>query len=359
MNEIKTLDLFSGIGGFSYSLERLCPEGAFRTIAFCEQDKFCQAVLKKHWPEVPIFDDVRTIDTDGLGRVDLICGGFPCQPWSVAGKRRGAEDDRDLWPEMVRLVEELQPRWVIGENVRNFVNEPMGLERSLSDLESIGYQAVPFIIGAVCVDAPHRRSRVWVLAHSRREYGQSRAEVTRNVRGKSADGRPRNHAERPGQDVADAEQSRSSSESIGDIGSVAKKISREEEGRNQSSIRTSTRSTDVADASGKQNYEQRRVSEQRWKTLGRSEQTPQQKEWQASADSTGRCGEGNEPVWLPESRMGVHIFDGFSTWMDEPDIPRVQTGVKFRTERLRAIGNSICPQVVEKIGRAIMSSYYE
>ena len=129
--EIRTLDLFSGIGGFSLGLERA---GPFRTVAFCEQDTYAQRVLKKHWPEVPIYDDVRTIDTDGLGRIDLICGGFPCQPWSVAGQQRGAEDDRDLWPSMVALIEDLRPQWVIGENVRGFINQPMGLQRSLSDL---------------------------------------------------------------------------------------------------------------------------------------------------------------------------------------------------------------------------------
>jgi DNA (cytosine-5)-methyltransferase 1 len=163
-SEITVLDLFSGIGGFSLGLETA---GPFRTVAFCEQEPFPQAVLRKHWPGVPIYDDVRTIPTDELGRIDLVCGGFPCQPWSQAGQQRGAEDDRDLWPAMASLIEKLRPQWIIGENVRGFVNEPMGLQRSLSDLESIGYQAVPFIIPACAVDAPHRRDRVWIVAHSR------------------------------------------------------------------------------------------------------------------------------------------------------------------------------------------------
>ena len=163
MNEVKVLDLFSGIGGFSLGLERA---GPFQTVAFCEQDKFCQAVLRKHWPDVPIYDDVRTIPTDRLGGTDLICGGFPCQPWSQAGEQRGAEDDRDLWPEMLRIIETVQSRWIIGENVRGFVNEPLGLRRSLSDLESIGYQAIPFVVPACAVNAPHRRDRVWIVAHA-------------------------------------------------------------------------------------------------------------------------------------------------------------------------------------------------
>lgn len=169
------LDLFSGIGGFSLGLEAA---GAFRTVAFCEREPFCQAVLRKHWPGVPIHDDVRTIDADGYRGIDILCGGFPCQPFSVAGKQRGAEDDRDLWPEMLRVIEAIQSRWVIGENVRGFVNEPMGLQRSLSDLEGIGYSAVPFVIPACAVDAPHRRDRVWIVAHADRA-GQSAGEGCR------------------------------------------------------------------------------------------------------------------------------------------------------------------------------------
>ena len=159
----RVLDLFSGIGGFSLGLERA---GPFRTVAFCETDGYCRAVLRKHWPTVPIHDDVRTIDTDGVGRVDLVVGGFPCQPWSVAGQKRGAEDDRNLWPAMVALIEDLRPQWAIIENVRGFVNQPMGLQRSLSDLEGIGYEAVTFIIPACSVDAPHRRDRVWICARN-------------------------------------------------------------------------------------------------------------------------------------------------------------------------------------------------
>jgi DNA (cytosine-5)-methyltransferase 1 len=172
---IKVLDLFSGIGGFSLGLERA---GPFRTVAFCERDAFCQAVLRKHWPDVPIHDDVRTIDADGYRGIDILCGGFPCQPWSAAGEQRGAEDDRDLWPVMASLIADIRPQWVIGENVRGFVNQPLGLQRSLSDLESLGYSAVPFIIPACAVDAPHRRDRVWIVADADRA-GQSASQRRR------------------------------------------------------------------------------------------------------------------------------------------------------------------------------------
>ena len=201
--EITVLDLFSGIGGFSLGLESA---GPFRTVAFCEREPFPQAVLRKHWPNVPIYDDVRTIDADGLGRIDIIAGGFPCQPWSQAGEQRGAADDRDLWPEMARLVGELRPKYLIGENVRGFINQPMGLERSLFDLESLGYQAVPFIVPACAVDAPHRRDRVWIIAHS--SVADASVQPTRGAqRGEHNKGR-RPDASRSSEIVADAGNAR-------------------------------------------------------------------------------------------------------------------------------------------------------
>lgn len=163
---MKVLDLFSGIGGFSLGLER----AGMQTVAFCEIDPFCQKVLKKHWPDVPIFEDVRSLDYDG--RIDVISGGFPCQPFSVAGKQKGAEDDRHLWPAMFSLIQKYRPRWVIGENVAGLIN--MGLDDVLADLESEAYTARTFVIPACAVNAPHRRDRVWIVANahgSRRREG--------------------------------------------------------------------------------------------------------------------------------------------------------------------------------------------
>jgi len=197
---MRVLDLFSGIGGFSLGLEGA---GAFHTVAFCEREPFCQAVLRKHWPDTPIYDDVRTIPTDRLGDIDLICGGFPCQPWSLAGQRAGAEDDRDLWPEMAALVEVLRPTWVVGENVRGFVNEPMGLQRSLSDLESLGYEAAAFVVPACAVDAPHRRDRVWIVANANGERELSRSSQIQKQNGKISEWHNRANPDNAG-NVADA-----------------------------------------------------------------------------------------------------------------------------------------------------------
>ena len=153
---MKVLDLFSGIGGFSLGLER----AGMETVAFCEIDPFCQKVLKKHWPNVPIYNDVRTLDYDGP--VDVITGGFPCQPYSLAGKRKGQEDDRDLWPAMFNLIKKYRPSWIIGENTFGFVR--LGLDRCLVDLESIQYTARVFDIFSCATDLPTLERHIWIIA---------------------------------------------------------------------------------------------------------------------------------------------------------------------------------------------------
>ena len=203
---MKHVDLFSGIGGFALAA-RNC---GIETIQFVEIDKFCHKVLRKNFPGVPIHEDIKTftysehngrhvpevsggftetsynnsqgeIETGEFKRGNrpaicgnlcrkpkerpfLVTGGFPCQPYSCAGKQRGAEDDRALWPEMLRIISEARPTWVIGENVGGFIN--MGLDSCISDLETEGYTVQPFVIPACAVGAPHRRDRVWIVANS-------------------------------------------------------------------------------------------------------------------------------------------------------------------------------------------------
>ena len=205
--KMKHLDLFSGIGGFALAADRVFGEVEH---TFCEIDPFCQEVLKKHWPKSKIYEDIRTLIADtehtrrlgteeartnsspqpegktrtelplteleggGLSRTeetrwDLLTGGFPCQPFSQAGRRKGTEDDRYLWPEMLRVIREFHPRWIIGENVGGFVtwSEGMVLEQVHADLEGEGYEVQSFIIPAVAVNAPHRRDRVWIVANNK------------------------------------------------------------------------------------------------------------------------------------------------------------------------------------------------
>ena len=172
---VKLLDLFSGIGGFSYGLEKT----GFQTVAFCEMDKYCKLVLQKHWKGTKIYSDVKEItkerlEADGVELPEIITGGFPCQPFSIAGKQKGTNDDRHLWPEMFRIIKELKPRWVIGENVRGIVNIQDGVvfETVCTDLESEGYEVQAFNIPAAGVGAPHRRERIWIVANSRRTLRQ-------------------------------------------------------------------------------------------------------------------------------------------------------------------------------------------
>ena len=222
---MKVLDLFSGIGGFSLGLEA----AGFETAAFCEYDQEAQKVLRKNWPNVPIFSDVRTLtkqelQDNGIQNIGLICGGYPCQPFSVAGERRGAEDDRHLWPEMFRLVQELRPTWVIGENVAGHIN--MGLDEVLADLETEGYTARTFVIPACAVDAHHRRDRVWTVAHTSSGYGRDSESVI---------GRQDNEAERS----QDTNTIAGSSEDVAYTnGSQCQ--------RNSSAIRTSAKYSDIS-----------------------------------------------------------------------------------------------------------------
>ena len=405
--EIRILDLFSGIGGFSLGLEWASP--TFQTVAFCERDPFAQRVLRKHWPDVPIYDDVKTIPTDGLGRIDLVTGGFPCQPWSIAGKREGAEDKegRDLWPAMVALVEKLRPRFLLGENVRGFVNEPMGLERSLSDLESIGYQAVPFIIPACSKNAPHRRDRVWIVAKSNvadtKSYGNRRVSGELVKEGETKKGRGVAHvlqeSVNDGQDVAEVRKtskgkgwtdnscnsSSSKSEAIADTNGEglqrhdnADRSGNRQSGRwqvaNEGLSGRKESSFNVADSDNTRNRASEcEVNRDRTKIDKRQAEQPQSQfsrlgkdvgqSSRSQREDSGRLGEG-------KSKSSIcRMDDGVSQRLDEagrhlgwengePEgMERVSIGVKDRANRLKTLGNAVVPQVVEQIGKAILEGW--
>ena len=169
--KLKHLDLFSGIGGFSLGLEAT---GGFETVAFCDYDSYCQKILRKHWPWVTIYDDIKELNheklnSNGHTKIDIITGGYPCQPFSVAGRKKGEEDPRHLWPEYFRLIKELRPSWIIGENVSGHVK--LGLDTVLENLESEGYSARTFSISASSIGANHQRERIWIVANSGCSWG--------------------------------------------------------------------------------------------------------------------------------------------------------------------------------------------
>ena len=166
--KLNHLDLFSGIGGFSLGLEAT---GGFETKAFCDIEKYPRQVLQKHWPYVKQYEDIKELNyerlkADGIDSIDIITGGYPCQPFSIAGRQKGEQDPRHLWPEYFRLVKELRPTWVIGENVSGHIK--LGLDTVIEDLESEDYAVRPFSISASSIGANHQRERIWILAHSRR-----------------------------------------------------------------------------------------------------------------------------------------------------------------------------------------------
>lgn len=313
---LRHLDLFSGIGGFALGLQRT---GGFQTIGFCEIDPFCQKVLRKHWPDVPIYEDVRSLDADGFrGTVDIITGGFPCQPWSVAGNQEGAKDDRDLWPEMVALIEDIQPQWVIGENVRGFINQPLGLPRTLTDLERIGYQVVTFIVPAAACGAPHKRDRCWIVAHANSQgepvltkHGGERQSVAHTRHGS-------------GWDIGSAE--------------TGQDAQRKRTPHHNQTARPSGEPSPVADTNSQRGC----GGVSRWQDAEDAGQPPR-------GEVTGRR----------HSLMRLdRMADGLSAWMDEP-CPRVATGQKQRAARLKGLGNAVIPQIPEMIGYAILEACHD
>lgn len=308
------LSLFSGIGGLDLAAEM----AGFQTVGQCEWADYPTKVLEKHWPSVPRWRDIRTLTGDsfyektGMRTVDVISGGFPCQPFSVAGKRRGKEDDRYLWPEMLRVISELRPTWVVGENVAGIVN--MALDQVYADLENEGYSVQSLIIPACAVDAPHRRDRVCIVGWKRSAcnlfYSNSESAEYKNI-GKSEKGKQ----ERP---------------------------------------RVGGLYTDVSD------------SDNGCRTLRRDGELPAVEEsggsWANHGGGAPEHGGGERRAAQPG--LGG-VDDGLSAWMDrgmsapgywmpEPDgVPRITQKREHRSDRLKCLGNAVVPQQFYPVFQAI------
>lgn len=175
------LDLFSGIGGFALA----AGWAGYRTVAFSEIDDYASQVLRKHWPDIPNLGDIRHYaGWPNFGNVSLITGGFPCQPYSLAGKRCGKKDDRYIWPTMCDVIGRYRPAFVLGENVPGIIG--MELDSVLADMESLGYRVQPLVIPACAVDARHRRDRVWIVAHAESYAGKLQQGKWKDLRNEPA-----------------------------------------------------------------------------------------------------------------------------------------------------------------------------
>ena len=341
---MRVLDLFSGIGGFSLGLER----AGMETVAFCEYDKKCRQVLKKHWPRVPQYEDVRTLtkeqlDKDGITDIGLICGGYPCQPFSTAGKRQGEADDRALWKEYFRLIKEIRPTWVIAENVAGHIS--MGLDNVLADLESEDYAVQTFVIPACAVDAKHRRDRVWIIANNDSDgcyvddEGQSGSKRQTLGSTKSL-GEHRSSGDR--------ESNQNSGRVQG--ARVDEQSRKEDVGHSQSIRHNSGENTERERAENEQNERQRI-----WGKPGRSSEDvahtdSQHVQRRQEVRNAERGGAQRNQL---SAGCGQRSESG--NWLPEPPVGRVANGVPRRVDRLKQLGNAVVPQIPEMIGRAILN----
>ena len=314
---MKVLDLFSGIGGFSLGLEW----AGMSTVAMCEKDPYCRKILAKHWPDLTIHEDIRNLDgKEYRNSIDLVAGGFPCQPFSVAGKRKGTDDDRHLWPEMLRVIKEAKPKWVIGENVFGFIN--MALDDVQADLEREHYEVRKFVLPAVAVDAKHRRDRIFLVAYSN-------SPAVWNLPERQAQGRDNLQAGRQAI-TPDNGPSQSMANSYGKGLEIGQDLRENHEQELSPSERSgSERREDVANSHGTRGE------------AGLSGQEP----WQE-----GNSGEldhqGHQQSWREEVRE----------WPAEPCVGRVADGVPNRVDRIKGLGNAVVPQLIQAIGELIIEA---
>jgi DNA (cytosine-5)-methyltransferase 1 len=383
--KLRTLDLFSGIGGFSLGLEST---GFFETIGFVEKDKFCQKVLKKHWSNINIEEDIRNVKGEKY-QADVVTGGFPCQPFSVAGKRKSTADDRYLWDEMLRVIRETKPSWIIAENVEGIVNinEGMVLRQVLNDLENEGFKSQCIIIPASGIGAWHQRKRIWIMA-----YSDSNRHVSEIRRGNGEEkripvqDREKDSTSRQSIGTSDVWQTnkeyvpntsgqRSSSQSIGEYRELDKESRGEKETRNKSTLRTSSSCSDVPNTNTGFSIRENEEIQSRGNAITNGSEDVSNAECilPYGCSSTTRnsntkqsgleCNEsGNRnKVWCETERCSEQIGSRKTWWQTQSKLRGIPDGLSTklhedRSNRIRALGNSIVPQIARQIGLAIMEA---
>lgn len=361
--------LFSGIGGFDLAAKWMGWENVFHV----EKDPFCQRILAHHFPESKAYDDITTFDaTPFRGRIRVLSGGFPCQPFSAAGKRAGTSDDRYLWPEMFRIIREARPTFVVAENVRGLLswNEGLVLDTVCADLESEGYEVLPAVLPAASVNAPHRRDRIWIVAHRPDSRCEDRAEQHRRGQTQSRERQPSVGGCGTWSNAADAPN--------------AECVRREGRGVRRDGLREETREGQI-EVHGGGGTLANPNDQERERGSGASQREGQEaeqggdgvlgaaarlsKESDATNSNGKQCADGNgkgtscEPTQPPN---GIKSPDVAGKWETFPTFPPVCGGddglpqrldgitfSKWRTESIKAYGNAIVPQVAYQIFQAL------
>lgn len=309
--------LFSGIGGLDLGLER----AGMKVIWQSEIDPYCNKVLKKHWPEVPNYGNIKEIDWRTVERPNVICGGYPCQPFSTAGKRRGTDDPRHLWPWVRTAISQLRPDYAILENVRGHLS--LGGLQVIGEIAEIGYDAEWRLVSAAGMGAPHRRDRIIIVAYPNN---------TRNRTPNSGNNRDGATKSQKWQDVAQ--------------------------------FGVSGRGTNVADSSQQQfNGRGHKHSSSEIKQRKALQEPFNRGNSEVPNDVSKRHGEhrfatditAKGRLWRVDDRREKG-YDGGSWWKVEPDVGRVANGVPHRLDRLRGLGNAVVPQVAEYVGRLIVNA---
>lgn len=331
--------LFNGISGFGLAAHWM----GWTNVMHCEIDPFCNKVMSHHFPNSHQHEDIRTTDfTIWRGRIDLITGGFPCQPYSTAGKRKGKEDDRHLWPEMLRAIREIQPGYVVGENVRGLTNWNGGLvfDEVQADLEAEGYEVLPFLLPAAGVGAPHRRDRIWFVAHAIGN-GHERADGFRKDRCEKSE-------------VERAKQWQEWNEEDG------QRFRSDVRGNDATGIAADTESIRWYNGTAEN---QRQAAGEKYTLGDQTEVCIQQ-----SASDAERFGlsVGHDQQDRRGAQSIIERSYGVTNWSNFPTQPAVcsrndglSSGLvditfsKWRRESIKALGNSVVPQLVYQIFKAI------
>jgi len=369
---LKVLDLFSGIGGFSLGLEST---GHFKTIAFVEKDKFCQKVLQKNFKNIPIEGDIRNVKGEKY-KADVVTGGFPCQPFSVAGKRKGTDDDRYLWDETIRVVRECKPKYFIGENVEGLINiqEGMVLRQVQTDLEKEGFEVQCFIIPASGIGAWHQRKRIWIIgcnvsnSNTRFGIGENQEIQTRgnSINNGSSSNVPNSKSKwsRECRNINKKEGLEKSKSTQSDC--ICSDVPNTQCNEHQ---HTPTRQSGKAGLWGFYSEKEKQTSHDLWsKTSGCDAPLGKQKNLSYS-ECKGLEGLNKQSSTIGKQDKRLQSRNENSRgkerqqtwWQTQSELCRIPNGVSYeldkdRANRIKALGNSIVPQIARELGLAILEA---